>query len=357
MISLGFITVHPNQEVRYITEIAKRSKQFGIDVYRFTPLAINPTTEKVHGYYYNNDTQEWEKSVFPIPSYLYDRCFYGKDETSKKAQPIVKWLKHRPTTTFLGHGLPNKWELYRALSKEPEVSAYLPSTELITSSSKVLHKLAKEKKLLLKPLNGSMGTGIIGLYLEDQHFHLITHQNKSLKRKVFSTKSECVEWLNKLFKTTPYLCQPFLSLQDHENRPFDIRILLQKNKYGKWHEVGRGIRKGQKDFIISNVSGGAEIIPFLPWVKELTHRQRFLLNENIRTVLEKLPVILETNFKNLFELGIDIGVAKDGSVWILDTNSKPGRKVIIATDPDKQEELYCAPLYYCKYLSKKASIV
>lgn len=39
-----------------------------------------------------------------------------------------------------------------------------------------------------------------------------------------------------------------------------------------------------------------------------------------------LPSILENSFSALFEIGVDIGITPDGSLWILDVNSKPGEK-------------------------------
>jgi hypothetical protein len=41
----------------------------------------------------------------------------------------------------------------------------------------------------------------------------------------------------------------------------------------------------------------------------------------------------------------------NGSIWILDINSKPGRKTILNSQPEKKEELYTAPLHYAKFLA------
>jgi len=352
LISFGFITVREAQELSYVTEIAKRSSHHGITVYRFTPHSIDPSTENVHGYKYNDSSLQWEKAIFRIPDYLYDRCFYGSDDASKKAQPIMNWLKNNPNTTFLGHGLPNKWNIYQALKKDSELAFYLPHTEEATSSTNILKKLVKEKQILLKPVSGSMGNGIIGLFINQNKIETITHHGRNADKNVFTSKSAIINWLNKLLATNSYLYQPLLSLQDQDNRPYDIRILLQKNEDGKWHELGRGIRKGQQGSLISNISGGAEIIAFNEWIKTFTANERLLLLENIHTIVNFLPRILEMNFQPMFEIGVDLGMASDGSVWILDTNSKPGRKVVLKTNPAKNEDIYTAPLLYCKFLDQ-----
>lgn len=94
------------------------------------------------------------------------------------------------------------------------------------------------------------------------------------------------------------------------------------------------------------------MIDFETWSSTLTSDMKeFILNE-LDYIEKKLPKLLEKEFMPLFELGIDIGVASNGSIWILDVNSKPGRKVILETAPDLKETLYLAPLTYGKQLSR-----
>ena len=120
MISLGFVTLYPNQEKGYATELAKRAPDFGIQLFRFTPTSIEPASEMIQGEKYNTISHTWEKSLFEIPTYLYDRCFYSEDEVSKKSQPIMNWLKRRPGNLFLGQGLPSKWEIYKIENHDQE---------------------------------------------------------------------------------------------------------------------------------------------------------------------------------------------------------------------------------------------
>ena len=70
------------------------------------------------------------------------------------------------------------------------------------------------------------------------------------------------------------------------------------------------------------------------------------------TYSSDLPDQVEARFNRLFELGIDLGVDRNGQVWILDINSKPGRKIIEALYPTQYHELHLAPILYCQYLSK-----
>ncbi|MFT4417070.1 YheC/YheD family protein [Fredinandcohnia humi] len=356
MISLGFITMYPNQEKLYATEIATRAFDHGIQLYRFTPTSIEPTTEMVRGEIFNNDTKEWDAAVFEIPSYLYDRCFYSFDGVSKKSQPIMNWLKMRPSCHFLGQGLPNKWDIYEVLIQDKVLAPYIPPTEQAVSPTAILHSLMKAHQIILKPEKGSMGKGIISLSLHRNYAEAVYKDNQQLEAKQFTTRAELKKWIEGILSSQPYLIQKYLPLQDENNCPFDIRILLQKNQLGEWVEQGRGIRRGLPDHIISNLGGGGEILSFDEWSDNMATAEKLLLFDNIHTITTRLPFVLEENFSPLFELGVDVGLSKDGALWLLDSNSKPGRKVILETSPDKHDKLYTAPLHYCLYLHSQQSI-
>ena len=356
LITLGLLTLHEHQESAYFTEIARRAEKFQIEVFRFTPTSIDPKTELIRGERFDTSNNCWKKAIFQIPTYLYDRCFYSLDELSKKSQPIMSWLKNRPGTLFIGYGLPNKWMLYTLLKQDATLSYYVPKTEKIHSATQVLQNLVTNERLLVKPETGAQGKGIFGMMMRKNQIELISHRQQQRISKTFTSKASFITWFKKLLAIQPYLCQPLLQLQDKNHRPFDIRILLQKNKHGRWQEQGRGVRKGKAGHLISNLSGGGEIIQYETWLHELPHRQQVVIQDEINTIINRVPILLEKYCPPLFELGIDIGVAADGSVWLLDTNSKPGRKVIIETSPSKEDDLYSAPLDYCNFLDQKSSV-
>ena len=49
------------------------------------------------------------------------------------------------------------------------------------------------------------------------------------------------------------------------------------------------------------------------------------INRTIDNIVLQLPPFIESRHGRLVELGIDIGVDKNGEVWIIEINSKPGR--------------------------------
>lgn len=339
-----------DSETPYFNEIAVRADSLGIECFRFIPSQIDPLTQLAKGKRYDPNKQCWVDHEFTIPNILYDRCFYGDDDHSKQCTPIVSWLKSRDDLTFLGYGLPNKLELYEVL-KDTVLSPYLAHSEPTTDVLGILTALANKREIILKPISGSRGHGIYYVKKSDKTFHVKTEKHQQMISRIFPNEVKLSQWLKQLIQNHKYLMQPYLELSNNELQPFDIRILLQKDELGTWIERGRGIRKGNKGGILSNLSAGGSVTDFNTWLATLpVTTKEFICNE-LDYILKNLPSLLEEEFMPLFELGIDIGVAKDGSIWVLDVNSKPGRKVVLSTAPDLKETLFRAPLLYGRLLT------
>lgn len=352
MLTLGFMTLNHKTEAGYFTEIARRAKEHEIICYRFIPSKFSPLTEQIEGERFDPDKDAWVEEQFLIPSILYDRCFYGHDLHSRQCKGIVNWFKTKDKIQFLGFGLPNKLMLYEALTKS-KLAPYIPRTIQARSSEQVYQLLQDKRRIILKPTDGSGGSGIYSIELYNKEFIVKTDKMIHQVSRTFKSKSTLLSWLDRILSKADYMLQPFLSLQNERNQPFDIRALLQKDQFGHWSMIGKGIRQGKEGGIVSNLNYGGIAINFEEWLANLDERKRRFIIEEIDDILTSLPTILETQFPPLFELGVDIGIAKDLSIWILDVNSKPGRKVLLETKPELKDFLYESPLLYAKFLQER----
>ncbi|MGG5253363.1 YheC/YheD family protein [Neobacillus sp. SM06] len=351
MLTLGFMTLTMDSESGYLTEIAKRAAAQQVECVRFIPSSILPNTHLVKGKKFDASSECWVEDEFPLPALIYDRCFYGNDEHSKQCLPIVSWLKNRDDIQFLGYGLPNKLELYEVLH-HTELGPYLPASKPVSQAQDVFSELKKQQRVILKPINGAQGYGIYYLKKNEKTFHVKTEKQKKIISRIFPNEEKLLSWLNPLLHQLPYLIQPYLELTNDELQPFDIRLLLQKDADGSWTERGRGIRTGLTGGILSNLSAGGMVSDFVSWSEALPPAKKAYICSELDYIKSHLTRLVENEFLPLFELGVDIGVAKNGSLWILDVNSKPGRKVILSTNPAIQETLYNAPVHYAKLLTE-----
>lgn len=352
MLSFGIMTMRMQGEKTYFYEIAKRAKHFGMECFKFIPSQFNPVSQKVQGERFNSQTDKWETAEFLLPAILYDRCFYGEDTHSSQCKAIVKWLRTREDLLFLGYGLPNKLDLYDAL-KSSRLSPYLLPSKPITSGKGLIQHLNEDSPAVIKPLNGSQGRGIYYLEKTGKEVFVSTQKQGHLIEKTFPHYDKAITWVNQLIKDKNYLVQPYKNLKNKKKKPFDIRVLLQKNENGCWEEIAKGIRVGKKNGIISNVNAGGTITSFEEGMNGLPASEKEYIESELQDILTSLPVILEKEFPPLFEIGVDIGICKDQAIWILDINSKPGRKVALSINPELSEKLYSAPLLYGKTLAKE----
>ncbi|MBS4171877.1 YheC/YheD family protein [Bacillus sp. FJAT-49736] len=351
MITMGILTLIPHENNSYFDEIAKRAHSYGIDIHLFSPLAINPNSLLVNGLYYDSEKENWVNKEYPIPEFLYDRCFYGEERKSNDAGAIVSWLKARNDITFLGYGLPNKWRLYETLIKNPNLAPYLPLTKKASSPEKVLTELKRYDEIILKPINGAHGYAVYSLQKIDNEIKIQTTKQEKMVEKKFINHEQAKSWLERLLTKQIFLIQPRLDNRNKDGSPFDLRLLLQKDGDGTWLERGRAIRTGAKHGLLTNISAGASVLSYEAWRSKATNFNHFYLQNEIEDLIKILPTQLEELFHPLFELGIDIIIAKNQSIWILDINSKPGRKIISLTNPNQLDSLYEAPLKYCQYLA------
>jgi len=349
MRSFGVILLREDSEQTYIDELAKISKSYGYSFYKFIPSKINPYTQLITGHQFNDEHQRWEESKFPIPEILYDRCFYINEKEVKEYSPIIQWLKSRKDLTFLAHGLPNKLEVYEAIKTSPTLQPYLPETVRVTSVVDIKKYITKKERFILKPLFGSQGRGIYFIEPAKDYFIIKTIKQSEMIEKQLPVK-KAIHWIQQLLNNFSYIVQPYLSLINTDYQPFDIRVFLQKDEHGLWVERARSFRVGQKGSFVSNLSAGGEISSYSDGLKQLRYDLRNFITEEINEIIRCLPTALEEHFPSLFELGIDIGVDQKGAVWLLEVNSKPGRKSVIEVAPEQKEKLIQAPFLYANHI-------
>ncbi|MCA1321269.1 YheC/YheD family protein [Bacillus tianshenii] len=345
MMTLGILSFL--KPTPYMTKIAQHSVS-RMTVFHFTPQQLT-WEEEINGLRFCPEKLEWVSDSFPIPSFIYDRCFYST-LSARGLSGRVERLKQDDAHRFLGYGLPNKWIVYQALSTDPALSPFFPRTLRLTTSSFLLANLQLEKKWLLKPIQGSQGKGLIKVEASNGLFQAKEVNQPGERLFTFRSSLQFQQWLHTRMQKTSYIFQPFLPLQNEEGCPFDIRLLLQKDGNGEWQERIRIIRTGIPHHITSNLAGGGKMHTFTSLSKSFSSAQKRKLEDDIRKIVTHLPVLLEKEFRPLFELGVDLGLDNRMNLWILDINSKPGHKIVTMTAKHVQQEIYEAPSKYCAHL-------
>jgi YheC/D like ATP-grasp len=351
--SLGIMTLTPQVTNEYFLEIAKQSLSFPIDLYLFSPQGISPLNETVEGFQYNRVTRKWEKDAFEIPEYIYDRTYYQKNMRSRQARAVVQWLKNQKHIRFLGYGLPNKWHLYEKLNKT-SLAPYMPETSLIVDGNDLLNLLTKHTDIIIKPVDGAHGFAVYHLVARPHEILVRTTKKQEIIEQSFPSNEVFLKWADHILKLHTFICQKRLLNLTKGDAPFDMRILLNKDDAGEWREFQRAIRVGEENGILTNINRGASYLSYSDWKNTHDSISWDFIEEELTSILEEIPILLEEHFSALFEIGVDLIIGQDDSLWILDMNSKPGHKVVDALHPEKLSTLCKAPLDYCNFLSSQS---
>jgi glutathione synthase/RimK-type ligase-like ATP-grasp enzyme len=351
--TLGIMTLKPDPAHSYYREIGIHSSPYSMDLYLFSPGGISPVDETVKGFVFNKESCAWEENTFEIPAYIYDRTYYDDSLQSRQAKAVVQRLKNQPHIRFLGYGLPNKWKIYEILKDSP-LASYIPETFLIKDHFHLFNLLIQHKDIIIKPVDGAHGFAVYHLSLSKKRVTVRTTKKRQIAEQSFQSKTTFLKWIERLLGQYTFIAQKRIDNKTEHDTPYDFRILMNKDEYGEWREFQRAVREGPQGAIVTNISRGGSYFKQEDWESRHLEADWDFVKTEMNECLDELPHLLEDYFSPLFELGIDILLARDNSLWILDINSKPGHKIVDTLAAERKHLLYRAPVDYCNYLNTQS---
>lgn len=343
---LGIMVHQVNNLQRYEPFVSIALEEGFASVIVYTPDDVDLNHPVIHGYTYQFG--RWIKQECPYPSISHDIGYYTDTETLRK----VKAIKAHPKLPFLGYGLGNKWNIHKHLFKSPQLKPYLLPTVPAINTNTVMRMLKKYRSIMLKPLNGSRGKGIMKLSF-DAHGFTLEENEKVLQR--FSG-AEFGPILSSILLKERFLVQKWVDIRDHHGSVYDIRVLMQKNGSGHWVLTGMGIRQGSQEKITSNLTGGGQAFPVLPFLKEqFSPSAAKELHSKLEHISYLIPGYLERSYgKRLVELGLDIAIDRNSDIWIIEVNIKPGRTLWRKISDMEADRISLRhPIQYARYLLDK----
>lgn len=346
----------PFAEKGFFKYISLYGQKLNMCVTVFSPRYVRWEKNKVLGYQYDSKKHRWVRDLYSVPNLIYDRIFYKNKSHLNTVSPLLQRLVRQYDAHMLGKGLPGKWKVYTMLKNVKGLKPFLPDTRLFQAHDTDWKEvLSHYQTIFLKPTSGMHGKGVIKMSLLSKQ---IIAEGRSFRNKIFkkrfNTFHSCHKWLKQYINQRSFIIQPYLSLSTHDDIPFDVRILVQKNEHGEWNETGKVVRIGKRNGLTSNLHGGgtakdADTFITAQFSKNIQQH----IYEQIDQMTRVLPQALEALHAPLFELGIDIGIEPNGKVWLLEVNSKPGRRSFSLTE--NQQTLLkaiSAPALYAHYVSQ-----
>lgn len=308
--------------------LAEEGAAAEVEVVLFSPFAVElGTRPHVSGRMWSSE-KGWRPVAVPVPSVVVDNVFVHLAKKDR-AYALNKQRLRRAGVTFLNPRFTDKAGVMRALAQRADLQPHLPETVLLRQAREVEEWLARAEHIFLKPVRGSGGHGVLCISRADQGHFFISGAKK--RRKV--TRRGLLQAVQEAMRGSRHLLQKGVSLLEVEGRKVDLRVVLHRDGDGVWQPIATVPRLARKGREVTNLAQGGEVRTY-EWLEQEATGMGVVVPsraETERVALLAAEAVTAVRPKLAF-LGIDIGVAADGRLYVLDINPRPGRKVLSLED-------------------------
>ncbi|MFD2671436.1 YheC/YheD family endospore coat-associated protein [Marinicrinis sediminis] len=319
----GFRGNHPN-----FRDIIRRGRRMGSSTYIITVDELDLSKSTVKAYKYVEQTNKWKKVIIPIPYVLYNRIPYRKHEELPRVKQLLRECLESEEVKLYNPSFFYKWTLMEWLNASKLTKKYVPSTTRYQEAADLRKMLSKHSRVYLKPEKGKAGKGIMRIH-KTRHpklqYELKIQDRTQSQSFKFDRIAEISEALSSYMKKKDYIIQQAVDLQKYRGRPFDLRVLAQKNDQGRWCITGIGARIAGEESITTHVPRGGSIgdpKKMLRKVFGLT-KSKQMLTKVAKASLFIAKQIERSAGHPLGEMSMDLGIDKKEQIWFFEANAKP----------------------------------
>ncbi len=293
----------------------------------FDPAAVDVACHRLRGFILVDGGDQGqprvEKADLGIPPVIYDQIVSRRYERSETCLKMREYLQ-QATFVFNG-GYFDKWEVTSWLQSDPRLRTFLPRTALVTGPQ-VLNEFAKSHHtVFVKPIHGSLGVGILKISRDQGGFGATLRTKQGLAEEFRAdSMREIYRRYRARVMSTPHIVQEGVPLVQWGQRPFDVRVLMQKDRTGAWKRTKVYMRVAAQGEFISNLTAGGEACSLSALSEVDPPLRATRVRRQIYALAALIPSVVEDGSQRLLgELGIDLGIAETGRIYILEVNSKP----------------------------------
>jgi len=232
------------------------------------------------------------------------------------------------------------------LNSNVQLKSHVPKTLLFSKDNlrKMLHRF---NTIYFKPTNGSGGINIVRIKKTDHQF--IAQHNTD--NKVFHSQNDLYYWLKAFAGNRSFILQKGIALAKTNVRPFDIRVMVQKTKKGKWKTTALVCKVGQPGKVVTNYHQGGESRLINSTLKNAGYNNE--KTKEYKKKLRHLGVRVARTFsrhnKGFKELGLDVALDQNKRIWILEVNTRPQ---IYPLKELKNKSVYNKIIKYAKHYGR-----
>jgi hypothetical protein len=299
----------------------------------------------IQGYLFNPKTKTWELGDFPYPASIFVLTTSVSSDWADHFQTI---LGH----SFFNYSELNKWDVHNKLATSIGIKNYLPDAMLYEKPKDFLWFLKKFTTVDVKSTSME-DIPPLKVILKDKNNMLISDPNTNeIKNYSFYSRGQAYSVFDKYFKAGEYLIQESIDVPGYQN--IEIRVLLVKDKWGKWQAKGLFTKDKGSDELSRSIYPIVKLKK--EQLKDLLQRGDVYISmvyqEIINIAIEAVEA-LEDSHSNLANAAVDMVIGEIGDIWISNVNHcQPSHEIaLVAGYPEVYYEILKTNMLYAKKLA------
>jgi len=311
-------------ETKINKEMIRFARKRGIFIYMFGASGVDKRTGLNEGVTTDAD-DKWVRGFFPRPDIVYNRIRRRSVENKPDINALLNQFEADPNLFMFNSRFLNKWEVYQAAKGAAVVAGLFPHTMLFNRRN-LEAMLNSYNQVLLKPIDGSLGKGIIKITAQSNRYYLAKSSHPTKWHKYDSLDQLYTAITEKMQVSDNFLLQRVVELCRYKGRIFDIRAQFQKDATGSWVITGAAMRVASKGQFVTHIPNGGRAEDFNTVIRHVFPNPavRAGIINQLEYISSHVPALLEERLGfTLAIVSMDIAIDPDGKVWILEVNSKP----------------------------------
>lgn len=314
------------EQTTYLRGLIRLARARRMRAYVFTPRDVDEEAQRVRAWVWSKG--HWHRRWQPLPTVIHDRMWGLRDHEKHRYDEELAHLRDELGIPVFNPDFGSKFDVHRLLVNHDDLRAHLPETHL--ASPEALRRLCDlHGTVYIKPIRGRQGKGICRLQRTKGGFRVTRRTGTSGSTSLFvPTVDKALSTCIKRGQTEEFIAQQGLDLLRVQGGTVDVRVIVQRDGKGTWHASAIGCRIGRRGGFVSNLHAGGRAASLSSLRRHLPRSARI---RTLRRTIQELSVTtartMEEVFPTLGEIGLDLGVDRSGSLWILEVNRQPGRSL------------------------------
>lgn len=339
-----------------IASMTRLAAAEGSLVYAFTLRDVRQRESRVRAYLFDPLRGRWSRRLLPLPDVVYDRLTSRSAAFGVRGRRVRAYLNRVLAGRYFNPTFWDKWRVHRALARSGRWPSLLPATAPYCGGRQLLRWVERYGTVWLKPRQGTGGLGILVVRRLPDGRVSVQRVRGSGERVVPSRAAALARAVALLKRRGAYLVQEGIRLARYAGRPFDVRILVQKDGTGTWRRTKVFARVAGPGALISNISAGGKGIPLgraLAGSGPRLRKRARELRASLRRLADQLPPELERLLgEPIGEMGLDLAIDQEGRIRFIEANAKPFRLAATLTGSQELVRLsLLRPMQYAAFLA------